>query len=286
MASLSTESNLSAPTKQLGTVTESSSAQSFASAAPLPGTTEPATDPAALPTTTETITDPAPPSTPAALPAVPSKTTSTVPEPESLPITEPVLSVPAIEPVATEPAPAVPIAPIPLASLQTVTLPTIPVAVPTAGIDVPRTVSTAQVPVAVPAASLPAGTLPTIPVAVPTSGSALQLVSTTQSPVAVPSANSLPATITAVPETLAKPASAIAPSIAKTTKWVHLTHSLDTHVLTVPRTMRKRDMIKLVRPMLTVAPECFPILVLLAQKNAAGTNIKPIIDLMIAAAGP
>ena len=50
--------------------------------------------------------------------------------------------------------------------------------------------------------------------------------------------------------------------------------------------MRKRDMIKLLRHMLAIAPECFPILVLLAQKNAAGVNTKPIIDLMLAAAGP
>lgn len=47
-----------------------------------------------------------------------------------------------------------------------------------------------------------------------------------------------------------------------------------------------REKIKLVKATLAVAPECRPILKLLAQKKAAGVDVKPIIDLMLAAAGP
>lgn len=58
------------------------------------------------------------------------------------------------------------------------------------------------------------------------------------------------------------------------------------YTLTIPRTMRKRDMIKLLGPLLKVIPGCIPLLVLLAQKSAAGVDIKPIIEAMVLAAGP
>lgn len=50
--------------------------------------------------------------------------------------------------------------------------------------------------------------------------------------------------------------------------------------------MRKRDMIKLLRPLLAILPGCMPLLVLLAQKSPAGVDIKPIIEALILAAGP